>query len=66
MLAQIPDISTTTASRILSKYDTLNGLEVALRDDPTCLDDFTYIQENQKSRRISKKVIQNIKIYLKI
>jgi ERCC4-type nuclease len=66
MLAQIPSISTTTASHILSRYETLSGVELALRDDPCCLDDFKYVQGNQKSRRISKKVIQNIKIYLKI
>ena len=66
MLAQIPGISTTTASHLLSEHGTLSRLEQALRDDPCCLDSFRYMQKDQKSRRISKRVVQNIKMYLKI
>ena len=66
MLSQIPDVSTTIASHILGTHISLYALTTALKDDSTCLDDFKYSLGNNKERRISKKAIQNIKLYLKI
>ena len=66
MLSQIPDVSTTIASHILATYLSVYELTDALKHDETCLDDFKYSLANNKERRISKKAIQNIKLYLKI
>ena len=66
MLSQIPDVSTTIAAHILDTYLSVYALTDALKADSSCLDDLKYSLANNKQRRISKKAIQNIKLYLKI
>lgn len=60
MLCQIPGISDVTATAIFKKFNTLSDLIVAIREDPTCLNDVKSIMANGKSRKISKACIKNI------
>jgi ERCC4-type nuclease len=61
MLSQIPGISTTTATALLEEYKTVFGLERALKESGTCLDAFMC-----GKRKMSKKCIENIKLYFHI
>lgn len=60
MLCQIPGISDVTANAVFKKFNTLSDLVVAIRADPTCLNDIKSIMANGKSRKISKTCIKNI------
>jgi ERCC4-type nuclease len=60
MLCQIPGISDVTATAVFKKFNTLSDLIVAIRADPTCLNDIKSIMTNGKSRKISKTCIKNI------
>jgi len=62
MLAQIPGISTVTAKELMQIYGTLYQLTSQLKETPTLLDTFTY---GEKKRKLSKKVIDTLKLYLK-
>ena len=64
MLSQIPDVSVNIATNILNKYNTLKNLIKCLEEDEYCLNNFEITLDNNKKRRISKKSIQNICIYL--
>ena len=61
MLSQIPGISTTTASALLKEYKTVFGLERALKESGACLDAFMC-----GKRKMSKKCIENLKLYFHI
>lgn len=63
MLCNIPYISSVTAKTIMNKYKTIYGLINSITEDPTCLDTIV-IESNNKQRKISKKVIENIKKFL--
>jgi len=60
MLCQIPGISDVTATAVFKKFNTLSDLIIAIRADPTCLNDIKSIMANGKSRKISKTCIKNI------
>jgi crossover junction endonuclease MUS81 len=60
LLCQIPSISSTTAIAIMKHFDTFPHLMDALKTDPTCLDNIT----TDKSRKISKQCIANIRTFL--
>jgi len=60
MLCQIPGISDVTANAVFKKFNTLADLIVAIRADPTCLNDIKSIMANGKPRKISKSCIKNI------
>jgi ERCC4-type nuclease len=60
MLCQIPGISDVTATAVFNKFNTLSDLIIAIREDPTCLNDIKSIMANGKSRKISKTCIKNI------
>jgi len=65
ILCQIPGISSVTAAAITQKFPTLIDLICGLQNDPTCLDDLTTSATlGQKSRKINKTAVQNIKTYL--
>lgn len=64
MLSQIPDVSVNIAKNILSKYISLKNLIKCLEEDENCLNNFEINLDNNKKRRISKKSVQNICIYL--
>jgi ERCC4-type nuclease len=61
MLSQIPAISTTTATALLVEYKTVFGIERALKESGACLDAFMC-----GKRKISKKCIENLKLYFHI
>ena len=60
MLCQIPSISDVTATAVFKKFNTMSDLIVAIREDPTCLNDIKTTMANGKSRKISKACIKNI------
>jgi ERCC4-type nuclease len=63
MLSQIPTISAITAKALLGKYTTVFQLTTALKENNKCLDDFTY---GEKSRKLSKKTIEHLLLFLHI
>jgi ERCC4-type nuclease len=64
MLSQIPGISSQTACAIFDKFKNINNLLKSIEHDRTCLNDICTIDKNQKSRKISKKTIENILLFL--
>jgi len=61
MLSQIPGISTVTAKAILEQYKTVFGLTHALRENPACMNEFTY---GEKKRKLSKTIVENMRKFL--
>ena len=61
MLMQLPYVSVKSATAIINKYITIKNLVMALENDATCLDSLVIADSN---RKISAKIIQNIKLYL--
>jgi ERCC4-type nuclease len=65
MLCQIPGISSTTAIAILKEFNTLPKLlEKIKEDDGECLNNITYVNTKNQTRKINKTVVQNIKKFL--
>ena len=64
ILSQIPGISATTSSVLMTKYGSLFQLLKALEKDESCLDKLTYKTKKGLERRISKTSISNIMQYL--
>ena len=64
MLCQIPDVSSVSSLAIMQKFKTLSKLIKDLESDPKCLNDITTISKTGQKRKISSKVIENIKIFL--
>lgn len=60
VLMQIPGISNITASYIMKEFKTIMNLMEKLKENPNILDNFTYINEKQQSRKINKNCIKNI------
>lgn len=65
MLCQIPGVSSTSALAILSKFKTLPNLIQNIKEDDNCLNDICTIDDNGKSRKISKTAIATIIKFLK-
>jgi ERCC4-type nuclease len=63
MLSQIPGISTVTAKALITIYGNVFELTRQFKEKNTLLDVFTY---GEKKRKISKKVIETIKLFLHI
>jgi ERCC4-type nuclease len=63
MMSQIPGISTVTAKALLDIYGTMYELTTRLKENPSLLDTFT---TGEKKRKLSKKVVESLKIYLHI
>ena len=63
MMSQIPGISTVPAKALLDVYGTMYALTTQLKETPSLLDTFT---TGEKKRKLSKKVIESLKIYLHI
>ena len=64
MLCQIPGISSSTAIAILGKFKTIANLIQSIQKDPKCLDGVCTVDVKQKSRKISKTVIESIHKFL--
>jgi hypothetical protein len=63
MLSQIPTISTVTAKALLQQYPTVFQLTQALKENPDALVAFTY---GEKKRKLAKKSIDTLKLFLHI
>ncbi|AET73168.1 hypothetical protein PGAG_00279 [Phaeocystis globosa virus 12T] len=61
MLMQVPDVSVKSATAVINKYTTIKDLVLALENDGDCLNSLVLEDSN---RKISKKIVQNIKDYL--
>jgi ERCC4-type nuclease len=61
MLSQIPSISTTTATALITEYKTIFQIEKALQQNKNCLDTFQC-----GKRKISKTSVENIKSFFHI
>jgi ERCC4-type nuclease len=64
MLCQIPGISSVSAIGILKEFQTLPNLLNKLRENNDCLNDVSYVNSKNQTRKINKNVIQNIKKFL--
>uniref|UniRef100_A0A6C0BX16 ERCC4 domain-containing protein n=1 Tax=viral metagenome TaxID=1070528 RepID=A0A6C0BX16_9ZZZZ len=64
MLCQIPGISSVSAIAILKEYQTLPNLLNKLRENNDCLNQISYVNSKNQTRKINKTVIQNIKKFL--
>lgn len=64
MLCQIPGVSSQTAYAIFDKFKNINNLLKSIEKDKTCLNDICTVDNKQKSRKISKKTIENILLFL--
>ena len=63
MLMQIPYVSSTIATIILERYNTIPLLVEALKEDQNCLNDL-YTISKEKKRKIPANVISNLKNFL--
>lgn len=61
MLMQVPDVSVQSATAIINKYKTIKNLVIELEINEKCLD---FLKLESSNRKISKKVVENIKTYL--
>ena len=61
MLSQIPGISTVPAKSILERYKTVFDLTQALKENPACMNEFTY---GEKKRKLSKTIVENMRKFL--
>ena len=61
MLMQIPYISSTIAKSIIEKYENIPNLIIDLNNNLDCLDDFYIFDGKGNKRKLSCKVIENIK-----
>jgi hypothetical protein len=59
MLCQIPGISTTTAGILLDKYNHISKLIIAMKENPTEIDDF-----RNNNKKLNKNIIKNLNDFL--
>jgi len=64
MLCQIPGISSVSALAIMNKFKTLNNLMKELESNSKCLDDIMTVTKTGQNRKISSKIIENMKKFL--
>jgi ERCC4-type nuclease len=64
MLCQIPGISSVSALAIMNKFKTFNALIKELETNASCLDDITTVTKTGQNRKISSKIIENVKKFL--
>ena len=64
MLCQIPGVSSQTAYAIFNKFKNINNLLINIQQDKNCLNDVCTTDNKNKSRKISKKTIENIILFL--
>jgi len=64
MLAQIPNVSCTSAAAIMQKFQTLAALLTALHADPKCLNAITTANKNGQQKKLTKPCINAIYDFL--
>jgi len=65
MLCQLPGVSSTTAISILREFKTLPNLIKSIEENIGCLDNICSLDNNGKTRKISKTAINTIIKFLK-
>lgn len=65
LLSQIPGISSVSALAIMAKFKTLPNLIVQLKENESCLQNITYINSKNQTRKINKTIVTNIIKFLK-
>lgn len=65
MLSQIPGISSVTASEIMTKFKNLPNLITALKENESCLENFSYTNTKGQTRKMNKTIVTNLKKFLK-
>lgn len=63
MLCQIPGISSTMASAILSHFRSFAHLMEEIKNNSTCLDNLTY-EHKGKQRKINQTCLANVRLFL--
>jgi ERCC4-type nuclease len=63
VLCQVPGVSSVSAIAIMSKFRSIAHLIQELSQNPTCLDGIMCVSKD-KSRKLSKTIIKNIKTFL--
>jgi crossover junction endonuclease MUS81 len=66
MLCQLPGVSSTTALAVLGEFKTLPNLIKSIQEDEGCLNNICTLDNNGKSRKISKTAISTIIKFLKL
>jgi len=66
MLCQLPGVSSTTALAVLAQFKTLPNLIKSIQEDENCLNNICTLDNNGKSRKISKTAISTIIKFLKV
>ena len=66
LLSQIPGISSISAIAIMAKFKTLPNLIVQLKENESCLQNITYINSKNQTRKINKTIVTNIIKFLKL
>jgi ERCC4-type nuclease len=64
MLAQIPNVSCTSAAAIMRNFQTLAALLTALHADPKCLNTITTANKNGQQKKLTKPCINAIYDFL--
>ena len=64
MLCQIPGVSTTTAITIIKRFNSIANLIKCLEENIKCLNDITYTNSKEQTRKITKTSIANIVKFL--
>ena len=64
MLSQIPSVSVNNAKTILDQYKTIKNLIKTLEENPSALNNMTYTNSKNQTRKLNKTCISNILLYL--
>ena len=64
MLAQIPGVSKKSAELIINNFKSVDDFITNLRENNDCLNEITYQVANNKTRKLNKTCIANLKKYL--
>ena len=64
MLCQIPGVSSVTALAVISKFQNISNLITSIQTDATCLNEISYTNAKNQTRKINKTSIANIRKFL--
>lgn len=64
MLSQIPGVSSVIAGELMKVYRTLPSLILALKENPTALQGFSYTTKDGKTKKLNKTVLATVATYL--
>ena len=64
MLCQIPKISANIAHEIMIKYKSIKNIIKSYEENNNILEEFTYINSKDQTKKLTKPAIENMKNYL--